>query len=353
MDLFKNAQQFLKLAFSAELLKHKGTDVSVPIQLRSSLEVQSCTINKVPFECLLFDNERVLNESSSNLFRKLIERFEGKNLLVLKSSLKAQSMKFLRSLKVGYIVPGESCYIPQFMLQTNKEDYQKKEPLSGFSANILIQYLEGQISSRIASNEIEIEGSRMSKSRSLSELEERGLVDIIKQGRINIVSFNKTRKQLWGDREKLLTANSKGPYLIPKNELTGLKGLVFAGESALSMYTLLSQPKIKSYAIYRAAGSEGELYKRVRNYVSHFDAYGSIYSSELVEVYLYDIKPRLRKVGPWLLLSPISLLLSDLSPKDERAYSCLAEVNNKVLSELDKLDAEDAIIESGKINEKF
>jgi DNA-binding MarR family transcriptional regulator len=147
-----------------------------------------------------------------------------------------------------------------------------------------------------------LNATKMSMSRAIDDLEAKGLVQILPQGRQKPIEFTAIGRDLW---EKALPALASPVYKRVCLEKTKLPGLVFAGTSALSRLSMIASDTRQVYAISRAGW---DLLRPSVTAVPVPDA-----PVEL-EIWRYD--PKLFSEDK--AVDPLSLFLSMADENDER-----------------------------------
>ena len=237
--------------------------------------------------------------------------------------LKTRNMSLLRERKLGYIVPGYFCFIPEMLLHHSVQRI-KSAPLSIFATTIVMQYLESQLTTQFFANDLILFGSKMSKSRAISELEERKIIEISKYGRTNRITFLKSKLELWSARKSLLSPICTKIITVKKDLIDFSLDHTFCGETALSVYTLLTPPKRKCIAMDKWIYDD-EFYKSEIHHVN---------DSQLIDIYIYPMNFKTDRIRENRYISPIALILSGLKPSDERAFSSYKELEDMITDRL-------------------
>jgi hypothetical protein len=343
MGLIDKATKYIQNHFSGSMICLDEITESPPVQLRNSVHIQICIINGEKFNCVELKDERLFSNTGTLLLNKLLSKLDNYPIIFLRASFKTQTLNKLRSSRIAYIVPGEQCYLPLFFLHSSPIRKFIDKPLSLFSTHIIMKYLEGDIPPIIASNEIELEGSRMSKSRAITELEQRGIIQVYRQGRANILKFIQSRLEIWSLQSHLFPRICIKPIKVPRS-IINVNMAAQAGETALANFTLLSPPKTVAIAIHNSHDADIQMFdndalKTLIDDESPFT--DTLPPSELVEIYSYTLMPKTQSLGKTITLSPISIALSRVTPSDERAHSCLNELQDRIKTHLQQLDIDE------------
>ena len=298
------------------------------MQLRNSVDISACLINGVKFHLVVLKEERIFTPNGSILLNKLEDKLSAHPIIFVSGRLKQSSMAMVRQRKLGYIVPGEFCFIPAFLLQHTKQEEKaiNNDPLSIFATTIVMQYLDSMISEECLATDIKLFGSKMSKSRAISELEERNIIEVSKSGRSNHILFLKSKLELWSVRKKLLSPICTKKLIVNK-KLVHLNTIIFGGETALAVYSLLTPPKRECVIANETIAElldESDIITDEENWDDE----------QLVDLHVYPMSVKVDRIRDRLYISPITLALSNLKPTDERAHSSYMELEDQITKSL-------------------
>jgi DNA-binding transcriptional ArsR family regulator len=344
--LAHKVKDYIQSTFATELIyTDDEPSASVPIQLRKYCTTRIGIIRGINFNFVFLENDRLMHEDSKNLLNKLIKKLEKFPVILVfsKEETKRSPDRFLLQ-HVGHIIPNKRCYIPQFLLDVTSIPEPLISSLGSRQLGVLAtlitcQYIEGDIDKTTASSEIHLDVSRTSKSKALKEMESAGVIIMEKQGRVNIVTFLYERLKLWSLRKELFSPLNAKPILIYR-EYVCIQRTIRAGESALSHYTLLGEPRHLALAVDSSeAGmiisSNGvEEAEHIRNCLAH----GVIEHENVIELYVFTHMPKVIMQNGTRYLSPISTLLSNIESSDPRTRSCINELAEEVTHRITKLD---------------
>lgn len=324
MNMIEKAKKYLLNQFGASLSAiHQIESDKLPIQLRKSIRVSINLINEVEFFIVELNDERIFSSNGQLFLKKLEDNLSERPIIFIAEELKTKSMSLLRERKLGYIVPGYFCFIPEMLLQHSVQRI-KNTPLSIFATTIVMQYLESQLTTQFFANDLILFGSKMSKSRAISELEERKIIEISKYGRTNRITFLKSKLELWSARKSLLSPICTKIITVKKDLIDFSLDHTFCGETALSVYTLLTPPKRKCIAMDKWVYDD-EFYKSEIHHVN---------DSQLIDIYIYPMNFKTDRIRENSYISPIALILSGLKPSDERAFSSYKELEDMITDRL-------------------
>ncbi len=324
MNIIEKAKKYLLNQFGASLSTIDQIESDkLPIQLRKSIRVSISLINAIEFFIVELNDERIFSSNGQLFLKKLEDNLSERPIIFIAEELKTRNMSLLRERKLGYIVPGYFCFIPEMLLHHSVQRI-KSTPLSIFATTIVMQYLESQLTTQFFANDLILFGSKMSKSRAISELEERKIIEISKYGRTNRITFLKSKLELWSARKSLLSPICTKIITVKKDLIDFSLDHTFCGETALSVYTLLTPPKRKCIAMDKWIYDD-EFYKSEIHHVN---------DSQLIDIYIYPMNFKTDRIRENRYISPIALILSGLKPSDERAFSSYKELEDMITDRL-------------------
>jgi DNA-binding MarR family transcriptional regulator len=223
-------------------------------------------------------------------------------------SLESFARKRLIEHKIPFIVPGNQLYLPDLGIDLRERFRKQKvktDMLSAPAQAVLLARLLQKPPVKAWTVTGLAEGlttTKMSMSRAVDDLEAKGLIQILPQGRQKPIEFTAGGRDLW---EKALPSLASPVYKRVRLEKTKLPGLAFAGMSALSSLSMMAPDARQVYAISRAGW---DLLRPSVTVIPVPDA-----PIEL-EIWRYD--PELFSEDK--TVDPLSLFLSLADEKDER-----------------------------------
>jgi hypothetical protein len=184
------------------------------------------------------------------------------------------------------------------------------------------------------------------------------LVDIRKNGRVNQIRFLISRKDIWDKREEIFPQIASQVITVPKRFCLDFD--ILAGESALSVYTLMGEPQRECIAMYFRSSQR---YAMAINQstlngvaISHLTKIAETlgYSSEdmkyqdwnedVIDIQLFPYKPTFNELRDRQVLSPIFLSLSAGSKRDPRIKNSFNELFENIKTKLMTLDEDSFVI---------
>jgi hypothetical protein len=243
---------------------------------------------------------------------KIIEsQFPARPVVLVLATLDSRSRMRLIAHRIAFVVPDAQLYAPRLAIDLRERSPRPSAIPKHLSpsaqllvlAHLLHQDVQEELSSRLAGR---LHSTAMSMSRAFAEVEALDLATIVPSGVERRLTFKFHGRALW---EKAL------PYLrSPIRKRRSLPHLpddfprLLAGEAALSSYTMLATPRIKSYAI--PAREWKKLSAQYKIDYSH-----SVLEEDCVlETWSYD--PHALATAE--IVDPLSLYLSINNQDDER-----------------------------------
>lgn len=325
MNMIEQTKKYLLSQFGASFfIFDRIEDNKIPMQVRKSMDVFNGQINELFFYIVKLHDERIFASNGQIAINRLQDALHGKPIIFIAEYLKPTNIAWLRNNKLGYIVPRSHCYIPPMLLQDSAPKILNSK-LSIFATTIIMQYLESQLSSQFFASDLNLYGSKMSKSRAISELEDHKIIETYKYGRTQEITFLKTKLELWADRKSLSPICQK--IITVQKHLVNLDDQIFCGETALSMYSLLTPPKRPCIAMKKWEYDDEDDYYHAEKFSTN--------NSQLIDIHIYPMDLQADKIHEKRYITPIALLLSGLKPSDERAYLSLEELEKKITEKLE------------------
>ncbi|GAB1257639.1 hypothetical protein NBRC116494_21410 [Aurantivibrio plasticivorans] len=178
--------------------------------------------------------------------------FDGEVFVVLENITSANRKRLIEQ-KVPFVVPQKQLYLPQFatvLSEFYKKSYERPvEQLSPVAQVLLLRFLIGLYpkpkSALVLAEQLGY--SKMTLSRAINELVELELAETVPVGREKRLTFNEDGVALWEKAFAYLVSPVQKTVTIKKTDADKLlkkHKAVYAGESALSHTSLLSEPAI-------------------------------------------------------------------------------------------------------------
>ena len=270
--------------------------------------------------CLLMFSNDVKGETPAVVRKhlKIVEaQFSGPVIYVV-AQLSSYNRKRLIAQGVQFLVPGKQLYIPVLgvVLQERSSVVLAGQELKslGAVAQVLVLRQIYQLDDRelSVSDYAGLLGySVMTISRAFAEIKQSGCAGVQRAGKHKYLQFDLRAKDLWSaTKERLQSPVKKNVWIT---EPIGSPGMTVAGETALSLYSLLAEPRYKTIAVGDLSWPKYEQLTSATGIDSEAD--GKI----LLQRWRYD--PSLVKEGP--VVDELSLWLSLQDVQDERVEQSL------------------------------
>lgn len=364
---------YLREYFQVDLVELSKEIPPIPMQFKNKLKVILGTLGGLRFHVVYSYDDIIFAQGTRYLFNKLLSRLSDYPILFVIDELKRSTILELTERKIAHIVPFERSYIPELMVHQDKppKNHIKQFPtgkLGILPTNIVVRFLDGAIPRTFTTADIQVKVSKASISRCIKELHDVGLIEVEMVGRSYQMKFLHSRQKIWEARESLLAKLASDVYQVPKSAIR--KPTVLAGESALSIYTLLSPPQVPCYAVVMdnnarkdVAITSNTINKISMDFVNeqigpgaedfaifpyHFNEI-SFHSKkqglnkipEMIELQVFPYAPMAKAFRDVEVISPIVLSLSGYQERDPRTRTSFEELNEKVLESLVQLDQQD------------
>lgn len=287
-------------------IKDWDKENQLPFYILNNFSIQKATINDI--SCLsLTPNEDLPNLSALKKQINVIKDIEDLPVFLKLDSISNFRKKNLLDNRIAFILKDKMVYLP-FMttLITNeqcKED-KKIEKLTLTSQLLLIWILYQNKDKYFISEALEIlPVSNMTLTRAYRQLCATKLFKEHKDGRKIYLTTHLNKLDLFYKIKEYLQSPIQKQGYILKSELSS--DMTLSGETALSKYTFINSPKLKTYAIDKAKSKQIKLQR---------DYYSSI---DQVELQIWNYNPLLFSQDE-KNIDKISLTISLLDNIDER-----------------------------------
>ncbi len=241
---------------------------------------------------------------------KRIKDFSGKWVVLCFPSIKKIQMEALIRNKIPFIVPGEQIYVPFLGLALSNKFHDEVQTTVSFlpSAQMLFLKLlyEENESGILKKDAAEFLGlTRTSITRASKQLLDLGLITEERDGVSIYITPVESGYNYYIKAKPYLISPVQSKVLISKD--VDISTFVVAGESALSEYSMLSEPRITSYACDKALLKSFEAKILDERWQSDMDA---------IQIECWKYEPKLFAQNG--IIDPVSLACSFKDNKDER-----------------------------------
>lgn len=236
------------------VIKDWNKNTSLPLFLQDLYEYFFCTILDIP--CLLIVGKGNEDPTPATLKKHLylLQEKSGFEPIYLKESISAHNRKRLIEHKISFIIPDNQMYLPfsGIDLRSHIKKIRSPEVKSinpSTQAVLLFSLYNGNSNQKLSAAFLaEMLGySIMTINRVFNELHSTGLGLIFKDGREFNIHFDSDRRMLWRNSLGFLRSPILKKIYVPSvpKELN----LPISGFSALSHYSMLSEPQNITFAI--------------------------------------------------------------------------------------------------------
>lgn len=211
-------------------------------------------IDILGIECLLMIDAGEEEQTAAVIGKQLDQvraRYNSK-VVYVRRAVTSYKRKRLIEQKIPFIVPGNQMYLPMLGidLREHMKQLREKKPVFSPSTQALILHVlwrkpigpltPAEIARRLGY-------SAMTMTRAFNELEATGFGEHSVMGKERHIHFPETGKALWEKALPYMTTPVSKHLFVTSFTQTGKDCL--AGQSALALYTLLTEPKIPVFAI--------------------------------------------------------------------------------------------------------
>jgi hypothetical protein len=284
----------------------------LPIFIHNNYEMQKAKIGNM--QCLL-----VKPKGEPPTVPALKRHFEiiGKKVamprVAILENMSARQRKSLIAAQIPFIVEKTQLYLP-FMGIALSERFNKPNPISETlmpsSQLLLFHYLYQNRKKFYTSGMSEkLSISRMQISRAVEQLCVLGIVTTGKEGVRVFIEGTESGSELFDKARPFMLNPVRKRLYVEKEELP--KGMLFAGLTALSEYSMLAAPKIPVYAYY---GKNTELHGTDK-----------LVDNKQAEVEIWQYNPSLLPAAPGFA-DPLSLIASLEDVNDPRIEQAEYEI---------------------------
>ncbi len=325
MDVKKELQEYIhnNLGINVNLAQW-DVNRELPLYLSGQYEFFVATLFNT--ECLFAVLDGTENPTPGTLrkhFNWLISRYRYKPVFVT-DSINSYDRKRMIQNRIAFIIPGKQMYLPP--LGIDFRDYvQSPKPVvqDGFSPSaqsfflLSVYFNLDNISSKNFSASTPY--SKMTVSRAFKELKEKQILQSRKEGRIEVLSFTRSKKDIWTNSIQDFHSPVTKKIWVKSQKLQG--DFLDSGLTALSEYTMLSPPSYRTVAISRRKWSV----QKDQNDLEIIP--GEEPDATLIEIWSYEPK----MLSKNHLVDPLSLYLIFKDNHDERIQSACSRLLERVV----------------------
>ena len=319
-----------------ELIRYVQEILGVPVSVESWLESRNLPqymreeyeYSVIKFRVELFSSEYLLlldmreREQPASRLGKHIERvqqlFDG-DVVYVRRSVTSYNRKRLIKHRIPFIVPGNQLYLPMLGLDLReymRQQKMKPESFSPATQVLLLCALLHQCDGVMRPLEMaeKLGYSSMTMTRAFDQLVMAEIAEHSKEGKERHLRLSFNKRALWEEAQLYLTSPLKKRFFADPSKLPS--GCLFAGESALSHYSMLAEPREPVIAI--ASGRWKAIERKLESEQGHLLDLG------MFEVEIWKYPPE--KLSRGKMVDRLSLYLSLRDKDDERIQDALEDL---------------------------
>ncbi|MDO4523588.1 MAG: MarR family transcriptional regulator [Eubacteriales bacterium] len=230
-------------------IKYTDETYSLPNYMRGRYTIRSAWFDQQKV-FLLYPKTQL---DTFSAIRKRIEKMrsiERIPVVLMLDRITARERQGMIEAGIPFVVSDKQCFLPFVgMLLTERCDaeLEPKEKLIPSAQMLLFHYINNAEKDLFTSSAITTLGvSAMTITRAVRNLEQTGLIQVYKSGVQKVMTTDLTRKELYEKAKPYLLNPIKRTVYIPADTVD--KSLLYSGESALSLVSMLNPPRIQCYA---------------------------------------------------------------------------------------------------------
>ena len=275
---------------------------------------------KVIFACVKGEMEQIAALKKQVLHIRNISHLP---LVLVLNEVDARRRQQLIDAGIPFVVPDKQIYLPflgTVLQERYSRSYDATEGLMPSSQLLLLYFIENRCQPLYMNEVTRVLGfSAMTISRAVRQLESLELIFSYKDGVNKVMASEFTGRELFNQAISSLTSPLKKIIYVDRNDSAA--SLPLAGYSALSEYSMLSSPQVKSYATARLPEWTSGVSAKLLD------------SEHQIRVELWSYDPLTLADDDKVGLLPLALSLMD--DPDERVQQALEEALNKYWEEYD------------------
>ena len=324
-QLAKNLERYLTEVTGEEVSTCHTDLIGLPYLVSRQYDLYRLTVGEVRLTAVFLQDENEFKPTQFIKHMHLIPSVDMKQVCVVAQSLPTYVRKRLIERRISFVIPMVQMYLPTLGMELRPSYGRKKsvsvERFSPAAQVILIHRLLGRMQDSVTPLELskQLWYSAMSMSRALDQLESTQIANVEHAGNRRLVTFVKGRKDIWNEALPRLRNPISKTVRVLEHDLDQ-KDMLAAGTTALSVWSMLSQPTYPEYAVSRDTWKA--MQKRGAKEIP-IEEPGTC----LLEVWLYD--PCVLQVDG--LTDPFSVYLSLQNDADERIQMALDEMMERFL----------------------
>ncbi len=230
-------------------IKYTDETYSLPNYMRGRYVIRSAWFDQQKV-FLLYPKTKL---DTLSAIRKHIEKMrsiEKIPVVLVLDRITARERQGMIEAGIPFIVSDKQCFLPFLgMLLTERCDaeLEPKQKLIPSAQMLLFYYIYTMEKDLFTSSAVTALGvSAMTITRAVRNLEQTGLIQVYKSGVQKVMTTDLTRKELYERAKPYLLNPIKRTVYIPTDKVD--KSLRYAGDSALSIASMLNPPRIQCFA---------------------------------------------------------------------------------------------------------
>lgn len=324
-QLAKNLEHYLTEVTGEEVSTCHMDLIELPYLVSRQYDLYRLVVGEFRLTAVFLQDENEFKPTQFIKHMHLIPSVDMEQVCVVAQSLPTYVRKRLIERRISFVIPMVQMYLPTLGMELRPSYRQKKsvlvERFSPVAQVVLIHWLLGRIQGSVTPLELskQLWYSAMSMSRALDQLESTQIAHVEHTGNRRLVTFVKDRKDIWNEALPRLRNPISKTVRVLEYDLDQ-KNMLAAGTTALSVWSMLSQPPYPEYAVSRDAWKA--MQKRGAKEIPVEEP-----GTCLLQVWCYD--PCVLQVDG--LTDPFSLYLSLQNDTDERIQMALDEMMEQFL----------------------
>jgi len=304
-------------------LKPWGKEKGLPYFLRDRYKFYECELLSQPWLVMAARDEEEVTPATIRKHIGQLQKKWGHEVLYLHPAISTYNRKRLIEQKISFVVPGNQMYLPvlgvdlrEYVRSKRTEKVKKVSPSTqALVLSLLYDWPKDGVTPSHLANKLGY--ASMTMTRAFDELEASGLADVSMKSRERVLRVEGDKEKFW---EKCLQhlrspVRKRVKVQAPYDQYP----LPFAGELALSCFSMLAAPPQPYYAV------SGELWKTMQREWQIGELSFHSENSVVIEVWKYPPELFATKEK----VDPLSLYLSLLESNDERIEMALEELKEK------------------------
>ena len=314
--------EYLNRVLGIKIIYLNEVPASMPNFINARYRIQKVVLDGKN-TLFVYPKEELESVSAVKKHLERIERAQGVPAVLILNHLTYRQKEYLLRDHIPFVVEGKQIYLP-FMavyLQERSDSERKETEVMLPSAQLLlllyIYHGCGEMLTSEAAHKLDLTST--SVSRASRQLEGMGLIRTEKRGVQKVICSEKTPEELFSEAKGYMGNPVKRTIYVPKSLIK--KELLMSGYSALSEYTMINPPTVKSVAADHIIAWEKLSSGRLQN---SDDQYA-------VEFWRYDPK----KLSDNCCVDRLSLALELADDRDERVEAAVEEMLKQVWRDID------------------